>query len=510
MKEFVSRCKLKRFVALIICFSMLFSFASCRKDGGSGGGNSNREELPGGVLSVPYTDDDSLNPFFVKSVINSALISFIFQGLYYLDAGYKINRELAVSETVSAGSVKVALDGERVFSDGSPLTAEDVVYSFEYARNSALYGVQLEGIAGCESVGDGTVLFRLSYPDVNVLNALTFPIVKRGTATTDSALPVGTGAYKYQQDGIRLSLIYNFKCGGDIPAIGTVRLTGVTQQTALETLVDTGELDFCYSDLSGGTAKRTYSSVSYIYLNNLVFLGVNCESVNMQIADLRKAVSYAIDRQEIVQSGFQGFARSAAVPFNTSWTEVSGLKMTSDLPYYSDKTKAAKLFNTHGAGYEDNMIYLELLCPDNNSFMRNAASVIAKQLSGYFVTVTVKLLSLDEYASALKSGEYDLYMGEVKIPRTMDLSAFFSANGGASYGINTESGLSANAYFRYRSGDISLEQFINVFLGEMPFIPLCYRNGRICFTPEVSYMPNVSEGRIFGDIASWQYAEGVQ
>lgn len=510
MKDLFSHKRVKRAAALFLAAVLLLSFSSCRNGGGQTNdpeSENETEAIPGGSLSVPYTAADSLNPFFMTSVMNSSLISLLFESLYYLDSGYEIQKELAESETVSAGSVKVNIAPGVVFSDGTPLTADDVVYSFGLALKSALFAEQLSGIESCTAASDLTVMFKLSRADVNVLNALTFPIVKNGSANTAAALPTGSGTYKFYMDSIRLSLICNMKSRDEIPSIGTIRLTQVPENSTLETLVDTGELDFCYSDLSSGSAKITYSPVRYIYLNNFVFLGVNSASVNLKLPDLRRAVAYAIDRQDIVESGFQGFARSATVPFNTSWTEVSKAKAASSISFYADTVKAGELFEKYGAGTEENMIYMTLICPDSNSFLRNAAGVVAKQLGQYSVTVTVELLNADDYIAALEAGNYDLYMGEIKIPRTMDLSAFFTAEGAASYGIDLAGTRSAEVYFKYRSGDLSLNDFLTVFTEELPFIPLCFRNGRMCCTTDIENTVGTSEGRLFGDIALWKFKE---
>lgn len=487
-----------------MCLVMVGGLTSCKGRRGNGGDNTDEAAIPAGSIAVPFSTEDSMNPFFMTSVMNSTLVSLVFQSLYYLDAGYDNVRELAVSETVSTGSVKVELSHDFLFSDSTPVTEDDVIYSFELAKASKLYSTLLEGIESCTAAEEGFLMFSLAYPDVNVLNALSFPIVKRGTATTETSAPVGSGPFRFNQDGIRTSLICNLLYKGDLPPVGTIRLTSVSRDATLETLVDTGELDFCYSDLSSGNAKRTYSPVSYIYLNNLVFVGLNSNTVNLRSSAIRRGIACAFDRQEIVKSAFQGFARAATVPFNTSWTQMTSSAAASKLSFYSDETKAKELFKTLDAGVEENVMYLTLICPDTNSFMRNTAKLIAKQLSAYYIDVNVKFLDETAYIYALQTGDYDMYVGEIKIPKTMDLSAFFAYDGAASYGIDTTSGASASAYFKYREGDTGIEEFLNVFLNEMPFIPLCFRNGRMCYTPDITYTAGAADGRIFADISGWK------
>ena len=493
---------------LLLCAALLLSLAACGTTPAPAEPVSAEETtadpgVPAGSVAVPYLPEDSLNPFSMSTVVNAALVSLYCRGLYYLDNGFNAVADLAQSETVSVENVKVNLRPGLTFSDGTPLTAADVVYSYELAAESALYGDHLRCFDGCYAPDDATVLFSLWSPDVNVLNALIFPVVKRGTADREDALPVSCGHYLFSQDGIRLSLTCNRNYAGDPPPVGIVRLAEVTDNTVLETLVDTGEVNFCYSDLSHGSAKRTYAAATDVYLNNLVFLGVNRKDANFGIAEMRRALSVALDRQEIVSAGFQNFARSAVLPFNTSWSALSDSPVAAEQSFRGDLEKADAMLAPYGAGNGRTECFVRLLCPDSNSFLRNTAAVIVKQLAKVNITVTRENVSRDEYFEALQAEDYELYLGEIKLTPTMDLSPFLNY-GNASYGIDPEEGDLNAAYFRYRGGEITLDEFLEAFVAEMPFIPLCFRNGRMCYGADISGVTGVSEYRLFGDIDKWQ------
>ena len=497
----------KRLVPALLCAALLFSLAACgapRNDAETTVEETTADPgVPAGSVAVPYLPSDSLNPFFVTTVTNAALTSLYCRGLYYLDPGFNAVNDIALSEIVSVENVKVKLRPGQVFSDGSAVTAEDVVYSFGRARQSALYGEQLRDIDDCAAADEGTVLFSLEQPDVNVRSALIFPVVKKGTADKADALPVGNGHYCFSQDGIRLSLVCNSFCEGDLPPVGIVRLTEVTENTVTETLVDAGEITFCYSDLSHGSAKRTYAAATDVYLNNLVFLGVNKKNVNFGIAEMRRALSLALDRQEIVSAGFQNYARAAVLPFNTSWSALVDSPVAAEQSFRADLETADALMRPYGAGTDGTECYVTLLCPESNSFLRNTAGVIVKQLAKLNVTVTVETVSKYEYFEALETESYDLYLGEIKLTPAMDLSPFLNY-GSASYGIDPEEGGLNETYFRYRGGEADIDAFLQAFLEEMPFIPLCFRNGRMCYSSDVSAVSGVSEYRLFGDIDKWE------
>lgn len=495
------------FIAVLLCFCVSSCDMGQNETTTQGEEESTEPVIPGGSLSVPYTSVDSLNPFFTESVLNSVPISLVYRSLYKLDTSFSAVRDLAASETVSGLNIKVYLVSDLVFSDGGELTAEDVVYSFECAKKSYLYSSTLESISSCTQGEDGSVTFTLEEYDENALNALTFPIVERGTAATEDFLPIGNGFYQFSQDGIRLSLKANLKYAGELPEIGTVRLTDVKGNTSPENLVSASEIDFYYSDLADANIAAVNASVTGVYLNNLVYIGVNHENVNLVLASFRQAISYAVDRQAIAESAFRGYARAAAVPFNTSWSRYSASPVASSLSLSSHGEKTAQLLSANGFGEGGLPLELTLICNEGNSFMRNTASLIVQALNPYNINVTVQLLSAENLEKAVKAGEYDLYLAEIKIPATMDLSQFFIQGGAASYGINFENCRSDEEYFRYKNGEITFEEFIDVFNSDMPFIPILYRNGRLCYTRKVTSEMTVTESSIFGDIHNWTFSD---
>lgn len=83
---------------------------------------------------------------------------------------------IAEKGDISGTSVTVTLSGAR-FSDGSSVSPQDVVYSFNKAKASSRYGQLLSNIQSAKASG-GAVTFTLSSPDPYVLNALSFPVVK--------------------------------------------------------------------------------------------------------------------------------------------------------------------------------------------------------------------------------------------------------------------------------------------------------------------------------------------
>lgn len=464
---------------------------------------SSESTVPAGVLTVPYTALDSLNPFVTGSLLNSSLTSLIFRSLYVTDAGFMPVADLAKTGSVQGKTVTVTLTDGIYFSDGTELTAADVIYSFTKAKPSTVYAQSLKNIEDCVSAGRYDLTFTLTSADVNVLSVLTFPIAKNGTAEDSASLPVGTGRYMYQKGELRTNLVYNPRYGGDIPKIGTIRLYNVTVTESLMHLLDIGEIDCFFTDLSEGSAKRTYSSVSEVYLNDLVFIGVNSAEFPLNTADMRKALSMACNRQHIVENAFMNHARITEIPLNTAWTNVINSKEQIYTATDSDAVAANALLKTLGYGTDGNPLTLKLIYTDTGSFTRNTASLLAESFKKVNITLELAKLEKDAYETALANGEYDLYLGEVKLTKNMDLGCFFAEDGSVSYGIAAEATVRTK-YFEYQSGSESLDAFIRSFNESVPFVPLCFRNGQFCYARTVGGTVEVTEDNIFRTIDKWK------
>ena len=498
----------KKIIALLLAVITVFSLYGC---GGAGEEQTTAPEedelpvIPGGSLSVPYIASDSLNPYYAETLHNCSLTSLLYRSLYTLDTAFMPVADIAVTESISGKILKVFINPDLVFSDGSAVTAEDVKYSFDCAKSSDRYRTSLAGISSCYSADNKTVVFELSRKDEFVLSLLTFPIVKNGTATTKEMYPVGNGFYQFSEDGIRLTLKANLRYSGTLPEIGTIRLTDVSRNTSPANLVASNELDFFYSDLSDSDVSGVNCSSTGVYLNNLVYMGVNHYNVNLLLASFRQALSYAIDRQAIAENAFMGYARGAVVPFNTSWGKYSSSLSASQLSLSADGAKTQELLSARGFGEGGHPLDLTLLCNEGNAFIRNAANEIAASLKPYNVNITIRLMNSEDLKAAVKAGLYDLYIAEIKLPANMDITEFMTYSGKASYGIDFSYLTCHNAYEKYRNGEITLDDFIAVFNKEMPFIPLAYRNGRFLYTRDVVSELYCAENFFYSDINNLKF-----
>jgi peptide/nickel transport system substrate-binding protein len=125
---------------------------------------------------------NSMNPLYATTSSEKTLAKLLFSGLLSVDVSGSFGNDLAESVSVDCCSENVWLvklrDNLR-WSDGEPLTAIDVVYSFDLINNPAAKTSISTGFANTkiEQIDDLTVSFTLPTAYVAFYDALNFPIV---------------------------------------------------------------------------------------------------------------------------------------------------------------------------------------------------------------------------------------------------------------------------------------------------------------------------------------------
>jgi peptide/nickel transport system substrate-binding protein len=213
------------------------------------------------------------------------------------------------------------------FSDGSPLTAQDVKFSFD--RNiqiaSPTGGATLiANLKSTEAPNDKTVIFHLKQPDSTfpqVLTAASFAIVPSDVFPKDKLQPsdkvIGSGRYTVasyepgQQTVLKKNPLYT---GPDPAKNDTAIVQYFDKSSALKLAVEQGDVDVAYRSLSPtdikdlqGTSgvnvvKGQGTEIRYIVFDETLQPGANAA----QQKAIRQAVAYTIDRNSIAKNVYNG------------------------------------------------------------------------------------------------------------------------------------------------------------------------------------------------------------
>ena len=449
------------------------------------------------TLNLGYSASDSLNPYFMSTDLNSDLTSLIFESLFFIDDTFNADKGLAVSHSLSGNSLTVKLDTSAAFSDGVQFSSTDVVYSFNIAKISSLYKNNLKYVESAKSAGNDTVIFTLSGYYNSAQNSLTFPIVKNGSADNSSSIPVGTGLYAISPNGEAVTLTYNPYCRKPQPNISKINLQVLDSESTLVHTLELGKIDAYFDDLSSGNYSQANAKTTKTNMTNLVFLGMNSNSYGLSNSNVRKAVYYSLNRQSIVSNAFKNFAVESYTPYHPDWYVFTSSDYDSSA-LALDYSKAQNLMKS--AGFNDTLNYTLIVYAGNN-FKIAAAKEIQKNLANIGINLTISELTWENYKLALAEGNYNFYIGEIKLPDNMDMSALFS-NSKAVYGVSA-SDTTNTAFSEFAAGNISVNALTDSFLQNMPFAPVCFRSGVLIYSNDINSTADCNYGNIYKNIYEW-------
>ncbi len=462
---------------------MIFLLTSCSKDSDGGknkDGKNGGSTSAAGEICIPYSREDGMNPYTAKSLLNSTVMPLVYSGLFSLSEKYEAENALAASVTVSGTEATVTLDSGARFSDGSTVSADDVVYSFNQSKSSAYYSSMLLTVDSAVAASRDKVVFKMTTANKFAAALLTFPVVKLNTATEESSVPVGAGAYVYTATTDGGTLTPNTHYTGAKYKTDKIALINTADTSSLMHSLVIGNITACFDDLSGGESERINASSVQIDLNNLVFLGLNADGA-FSDANLRTALSGAIDRDKLINSGFEGFGTATQLPFNPAWYELKGI---TPVKHDADSDSAYL-----GQGLSGKNVKI-LVCSDNN-FKVKFAEELASQLSSLGVKANIVSASYDAYKSSVESGSYDIYIGEYKLTGDMNISGL----------INDEE--FKNKYLEMLAGTFSIKDFVNEFESTMPFVPVAIRNGVLAYSRDVENEVKSTPGNVFSNLTEW-------
>jgi peptide/nickel transport system substrate-binding protein len=332
----------RRIRGAAVTAALTVGVAACSAPGDSAGDGKAAESVVIGVASEPET----LSPLLGYGKDGN---SKIFDGLLARDAGLKLKPALATALpkiTDDGRTYTFTLRDGVKFSDGEPLTADDVVYTYETildAKTNNTAKSELDAVKSVRANGDDKVVFTLKYPYAPFAARTVLPIVPEhiagkqdpntGTFNTE---PVGTGPYVLTRwsKGEKLTFKANPHYWGPAPKVKSFTMAIVADDDVRATRLRSGDLDGAVlppnlaATFEGEQGKRTYEAKSYD------FRAVTLPTEHPVTGDraIRQALDAAVDREAMVDKILDGAGRPAYGPLPVDDSAFAqGIERTQDL-----------------------------------------------------------------------------------------------------------------------------------------------------------------------------------
>ncbi len=258
------------------------------------------------------------------------------------------------------------------FHDGTEMTSDDVKFSLQRAmskRSTTGYAGPLRAlITDIETPAPDRVVIVTKEPTLIIPTYLSRSLSTEGMvlpkkyieANGDDVFarkPIGTGPYKFVEQvvgsHIKLAAVdTHWRIG--VPKYKTITFRLVPEETTRIALLRRGEVDI--ADVSRDRVKELEQEGFPVHMRKEEaiihmwwVLGPDGRTGPTKDKRVREALNVAIDRAEIAQSIFGGYAEPAAIPMGLSWSfKEIGFKVTPDMAYPYDVARAKKLLADAG------------------------------------------------------------------------------------------------------------------------------------------------------------------
>lgn len=364
------------------------------------------------IVVAVDADVDTLHPTDFSTTVELGVLNQIYDTLLYYSPDGTKDPEPRIAE-----SYEISDDGldytfhlrdDVTFHDGTPVTADDVVFSIELYKASEYQGSQISMLSSVEATDEHTVVCHLDAPYSPFLQGICSPMIASKAyyeSSEDDFVnnPIGSGPYKFvsRAKGSNIKLEANEDYYRGAPEIKEVTFEVIPDSSTKAIALQTGEVNF--AEIDSATKPQLEANpaitIAEIPTSSFSYIAMNTEKEPFNDVKVRQAINYAIDRDNLVAVCYDG---EAEVNSNICAKERFGYS-DDQFQYTYDPEKAKELLAE--AGIETPYDLGEILVAEKYS---NLATVIQNDLKAVGLDVTISVKEFNSYISDLQNGSYGI------------------------------------------------------------------------------------------------------
>ena len=384
------------FVSMLLTLTIALGGCAGDKEDGS----SSQNAITIGIAQ----DMNSMDPNNATGAGTKEILFNIYEGLYKPDSDGNLIPAVASDYALSEDGLTYTFtlrDGIQ-FHNGNPVTVEDIKYSIDKCAGTETGEALVSAfsiVENVEIIDDKTVAIHLSKADGTFLAKLATveaSIVPADVADLETT-PVGTGPYMFVSRSLQENLVLKkFDAYWGTPAnIENVTCKVLADPDSIVMNMEGGAVDFVArvtsaqaNELSDDfvVEEGTMNLVQALFLNNAVEPFSN--------PDVRKALCYAVNKQEILDFVADGLG----TPIASNIFPAFGKYYTEELNdvYSQDIDKAKELLAE--AGYPDGFSFT-ISVPSNYQQHIDTATVLVEQFKAIGVDAQIELIEWESWLS---------------------------------------------------------------------------------------------------------------
>ena len=353
------------------------------------------------------TNPARLNPILATDSSSSEIANFLFNGLVKYDKdNSKIIGDLAQDFYYeNKTTIIFKLKKNVSWHDGEKFTAQDVVFTYNTIispKISTPYSAEFRFVKSVEALDDYSVKVIYKKPYFKSLEAWSMGILPKHILKDEENLmsskfntnPIGTGAYKLflLEHSKNIILKANEDYFEGRPKIDEISFHVIADPMTRFLMLKSGALDL--GSVESMQYERQLNEEFFSKFNihekisqSYTYLGFNLRLKKFQNPKVRKALSLAIDREEIVKILFFKHGKVCTGPF------LPGTKaFNSDIKAPTKNIKRAKKLLAEAGYTQDNPLEFEIVTSNSSAVRPHVTQILQHQLKKAGVIVTLRVM----------------------------------------------------------------------------------------------------------------------
>jgi len=386
--------------------------------------NAEEREYGDAIVIASIADARTLIPILASDSASSQICGQLFNGLVKYDKDLNLVGDLAESWEISTDNLTIAFHLRKNvrWHDGHPFTAQDVEFTYKKLidpQTLTPYSGDFQIVESLQVIDDYTIKIKYKEPFSPGLASWGMPILPRHLLENENLIktdfqrkPVGTGPYRFKkwknQEKIELVFYDNYFEGR--PYISRYINRIIPDEASIFLELQTKAIDYAgippvaYKFKTNTPLfeksfnKFRLPSFSYTYL------GYNLKNPLFRDKNVRIALDYAVNKEEIIKMVFFGLAKDITGPFIAdSWAYNTEIK-----PREFDISKAKQILKDSGWSDIDQDGILEkderkfeftITANQGNDQRIKTAEIIQKRLKDIGIRVKIKVLEWSVFLS---------------------------------------------------------------------------------------------------------------
>ena len=453
-------------------------------------------------IRLGLTSYDTMNPLITnnKEILN--IDSLIYEPLFKVNEDYSLEPCLATECSKTGDRTYIVKVNTGInWQDGTSFISKDIQFTIDTIKQgNSIYKYNVTHIEQAEVIDASTIKLILDGEIPFFEYNLTFPIMSSSyyygqNFYESDKIPIGTGRFKIadiSSNSITLARNIKWKAKNEKEEdmkLENIKINLYSSMGEAYNAFKIGNIDLLntsnqnFSDYIGtiGFTKNEYRGRQFD------FLSFNCTDTIMQDIYVRKAISYAIDKDNIVSSVYANKYDTAEYPldYGNYLYEENGASSG-----YNIEQARATLENG-GWEYSNNKwkkeidgytrtLRLKIAVNKNNADRVAVAENIKEQLENIGISVTINKISEEQYSSYIENKDYQILLTGVYTGYSPDLTYYFGNNNLTNYFNDDMIKLVNNAGIIRNESELKeiYKQIYSKYKEDVPFIGL-YRNKNI-------------------------------